>query len=84
MSSLIICPKCGSAQYYRSRTQNLRERIRKTICHQRPYRCHSCDYRGWVFIKTEAVCISRKKYAFYLGIVVLSCLIGLILGSFIN
>lgn len=42
------CPACGSQRVYRSRTRSAFERIRRQVTMKRPYRCHNCDWRGWV------------------------------------
>jgi predicted RNA-binding Zn-ribbon protein involved in translation (DUF1610 family) len=41
------CPKCGSHRIYPSRQKTLFERLRRAITDRQPYRCHSCNYRGW-------------------------------------
>jgi predicted RNA-binding Zn-ribbon protein involved in translation (DUF1610 family) len=50
------CPKCHSFAIYRSRPRGLIERVRKHFTALRPYRCHSCEWRGWL------LCIRYVKY----------------------
>ncbi|HNV01946.1 MAG TPA: hypothetical protein PLE61_07535 [Vicinamibacterales bacterium] len=42
------CPACGSRRVYRSRTRSVFERIRRQVTTKRPFRCHNCNWRGWV------------------------------------
>ena len=44
------CPKCSKENVHRSRTRNWWERWRKEITGKRPYRCSSCNWRGWMVI----------------------------------
>ena len=48
MSSVAHCPECKSKSLRRSRTRNRWERWRKQITDKRPYRCRSCQWRGWL------------------------------------
>ena len=41
------CPKCRSARFYPSRIRSVAERVRTIFGERRPYRCHSCNHRGW-------------------------------------
>lgn len=42
------CPSCKSDRLRRSRTRSRWERWRKEITGRRPYRCLSCNWRGWL------------------------------------
>ncbi|MCZ7558038.1 MAG: hypothetical protein M5R41_16680 [Bacteroidia bacterium] len=42
------CPNCNEFNLYRSRSRNLGEFLRKKFTNKRPYRCHTCGWRGWV------------------------------------
>lgn len=42
------CPRCGVMNLHRSHSRNLGEKLRKFTTLRRPYRCHSCGWRGWV------------------------------------
>jgi predicted RNA-binding Zn-ribbon protein involved in translation (DUF1610 family) len=42
------CPACHGWTLYRSRTQSIGEALQKTFTTARPYRCHSCGWRGWI------------------------------------
>ena len=43
-----VCPKCATGRLVRSRTRTLPDRIRKQFSAQRPFRCDTCDWRGWL------------------------------------
>ena len=43
-----VCPSCISGRLLRSRTRTIGERVRKEFTAQRPFRCDSCDWRGWL------------------------------------
>lgn len=43
-----LCPACGQAQVRRSRVRAIRERIRRDLTSQRPFRCPECGWRGWL------------------------------------
>ena len=43
------CPKCQSGHVHRSRARSKWEAWRALITNKRPYRCHSCAWRGWDF-----------------------------------
>lgn len=42
------CPRCGKMNLHRSHSRDLGEKLRKFTTLRRPYRCHSCGWRGWV------------------------------------
>ena len=84
MPSLIACPNCGQHDYHKSHIKNIVERIRKYILHQRPYRCHDCNYRGWVLVKVERVKLSTRKAILYISVLLISIILGLIAGSTLN
>lgn len=50
------CPNCHSFAIYRSMPRGLVERIRKHFTSLRPYRCHECQWRGWLY------CIRYSEY----------------------
>ena len=84
MTSFLPCPKCGDYDYHKSHTRNGFEYLRQIILPQRPYRCHNCNYRGWIFVKTDRKKLSTKTILLYLGVFVISVLVGLIIGSSIK
>ena len=43
-----VCPKCATGRLVRSRTRTLPDRIRKQFTAQRPFRCDTCEWRGWL------------------------------------
>jgi predicted RNA-binding Zn-ribbon protein involved in translation (DUF1610 family) len=40
------CPKCGSAEIYRSRSRTWWDRCKKALTGKLFYRCHDCGWRG--------------------------------------
>ena len=42
----LICPRCSSQNFYRSRSRSIREKIARAILPFRYYRCHDCGWRG--------------------------------------
>lgn len=42
------CPRCGEEAVHRSHHRGLIERIRKFLTGKRVYRCHACEWRGWM------------------------------------
>jgi predicted RNA-binding Zn-ribbon protein involved in translation (DUF1610 family) len=49
------CPACGSHRVFRSKTRTAFERYRRRFTMKRPYRCHTCNWRGWAPDGTQAV-----------------------------
>jgi hypothetical protein len=41
------CPGCGAHDLHHSRLSGRLERIRWRLTGRVPYRCHSCQWRGW-------------------------------------
>jgi predicted RNA-binding Zn-ribbon protein involved in translation (DUF1610 family) len=44
---MTVCPACGSARVFRSKSRNAFEGFRRQFTVKRPYRCHACAWRGW-------------------------------------
>ena len=42
------CPKCGDPSLHRSHTTKISERLKKFLSGRLPYRCHKCQWRGWL------------------------------------
>ena len=42
------CPQCGEYDLYRSRSRNIAEKIIKKLLPYKTYRCHNCNWRGWI------------------------------------
>jgi len=43
-----ICPKCNAPALHRSSVKTQIERVRRNLSEKRKYRCHSCDWHGWM------------------------------------
>jgi predicted RNA-binding Zn-ribbon protein involved in translation (DUF1610 family) len=52
---MTVCPACGSNRVFRSKSRSAFERFRRQFTIKRPYRCHSCDWRGWAADGAQAV-----------------------------
>jgi len=55
------CPACGSNRVFRSKTRTAFERFRRQFTLKRPYRCHSCNWRGWAPDGMQAVALVRRE-----------------------
>ncbi len=45
---MLTCPKCETNNVHRSRARGCWESWRRLLTRRRPFRCHNCDWRGWV------------------------------------
>jgi uncharacterized protein with PIN domain len=43
-----ICPKCNAPALHRSHSQDSADRVRRNFSAKRKYRCHVCDWKGWL------------------------------------
>ena len=43
-----ICPKCHAPALYRSHSTSRLDNIRRNFSPKRKFRCHTCDWRGWL------------------------------------
>ena len=69
------CPQCSSDNIHRSRHRNRFEAWRKSIFHQRLYRCHDCGWRGWLKIASDNTNTSpHYKFSTWLIIVIVAIL----------
>jgi hypothetical protein len=41
------CPGCGGHNVHHSRLRTHIERLRSRLTRRVPYRCHTCEWRGW-------------------------------------
>jgi hypothetical protein len=84
MASTVTCPECGSSEFHRSHVRNTLERLRKNTFKQSPYRCHSCNHRVWLNVKIITPKRGSKRAVLYLMILIISTVVGIIVGSTIN
>jgi FlaA1/EpsC-like NDP-sugar epimerase len=47
-SSRRVCPVCAAADIHRSRTRTMVERVQRSLREERLFRCHACNWRGWL------------------------------------
>jgi uncharacterized protein with PIN domain len=45
---IAACPNCGEQQLYRSHSRTMLEAVLKKFTSRRLYRCHNCNWRGWL------------------------------------
>jgi hypothetical protein len=41
-----VCPRCHGTLHH-SRPRSWVERVRRSVTGRAPFRCHSCNWRGW-------------------------------------
>jgi hypothetical protein len=41
------CPRCGGHDLHHSRLRSWVEGLRLYMTRRAPFRCHTCDWRGW-------------------------------------
>lgn len=46
--TVLPCPRCGEYRLYRSHTKNRVEALIKRLFPLNLYRCHACNWRGWI------------------------------------
>ena len=56
----VVCPACHSLQVCRSHTRSVRERVRKALTANRPYRCQECRWRGWMPVVDERTAVEVR------------------------
>ncbi len=83
MPSMIPCPVCGKYQFHKSHTRNFKEKARKFILHQRPYRCHNCGYRGWISQRALKPKKTIKDYLIYVAVLIIAILVSLFMRNFL-
>ena len=84
MPSSQICPQCGEYDLYRSRSRNLIEKSVKKISPLRTYRCHHCNWRGWMTKqKASGNKITVKTIIFYLFIFIVTLVIAYLLQIYV-
>jgi uncharacterized protein with PIN domain len=42
----VACPRCNGKVHH-SRPRSWLERLRRRVTRRVPYRCHTCNWRGW-------------------------------------
>jgi predicted RNA-binding Zn-ribbon protein involved in translation (DUF1610 family) len=74
----IKCPECGrSARLYRSHTRSGFERAIRKLTPYQVYRCHDCNWRGWLVPSGHGGALA-PGFVFKVGLIFL---IGLCVGA---
>lgn len=55
-----LCRKCGGI-LFRSRSRSFVEKLIKLATRYRTYRCHECDWRGWIAGRRVAATQTRRR-----------------------
>ena len=76
------CPQCGEYNLYRSRSRNFMEKIIKILVPYKTYRCHNCNWRGWM---SKRKMTGERPFLhtllFYTGIFIITLIVALLLQS---
>ena len=72
----MLCPKCGAGAVHRSHSRGIRERLVKTFSPYRMYRCHQCNWRGWVKTTKEGKKTSIAKTLLIYSVVIVLALLA--------
>jgi predicted RNA-binding Zn-ribbon protein involved in translation (DUF1610 family) len=73
------CPRCGEYNLYRSHSKNILERAVKNILPLKTYRCHNCNWRGWLNKKRRQKKATLKSLLFYAAVAVAALIIAFLL-----
>ena len=84
MSIQLPCPQCGECQLYKSRTRSRFEQTVKMMTLLRTYRCHGCNWRGWiskrrVMAEPSLLRVAASAVAWLL----LALILGVLLAAFL-
>ena len=79
------CPKCGKYKLYRSHSRNRTEKLLKSILPIRTYRCHNCNWRGWLSKrKTNDTIPLLKKCLLYVSVAFSALVVAYLLHTMIS
>lgn len=85
MATHVPCPKCKEYTLHRSRSRSRLETIFKKILPARIYRCHHCQWRGWISNnKLQGKNSYLMGFLFYVGVIILALVVASGLWSLIN
>lgn len=77
MQAPINCPSCGEYRLHQSRARNNMEKMMKRFLPYKLYRCHNCNWRGWIPKRKLKVKANPLKTGFfYLGVILLALIVG--------
>jgi hypothetical protein len=84
MSIQLNCPSCGDYSLEKSRSRSQFEKIVKVLTPLRTYRCHHCNWRGWISkrrVMSEPSLLRIAATA--VGWLLLALVLGVLLANFI-
>ncbi len=71
------CPQCGQYKLYRSRSRNHIETLIKVILPYKTYRCHACNWRGWISKrKASGKGSLLKSVVFYICVFIIAVIVA--------
>lgn len=77
MQAPIPCPSCGEYRMHQSRARNTTEKLMKRLLPYKVYRCHNCNWRGWIPKRKLKANVNALKTAFfYAGVILLALAVG--------
>jgi len=81
----MICPHCGKAErVHRSHSRGPVERVIKTVTPYKVYRCHDCNWRGWLIPGTHGAQPSLQSYKMAVIVFITGILIGLLIAAYFS
>lgn len=80
----MICPNCGKTEkVHRSHSRGLVEKVFKTTTPYKVYRCHDCNWRGWLIPGTSGSHASLQSYKTVAVVFLVGLMVGLLLAIFL-
>ena len=80
----MICPHCGKTErVHRSHARGTIENFIKTVTPYKIYRCHDCNWRGWVIPGTHGTKLSSHSYKAAILVFITGLLFGVLLAIYL-
>lgn len=73
------CPRCGEYNLYRSHSKNFIERGIKSVLPVKTYRCHNCNWRGWMNKRRPKKKATIKSLLFYTAVAAMAVIVAFLL-----
>lgn len=81
----MICPNCGKAEkVHRSHSRGLFEKVFKTVTLYKVYRCHDCNWRGWLIPGTTGSHASLRSYKMVALVFMVGLMAGILLAVYLS
>ena len=83
--TVLPCPRCGEYRLYRSHAKNRVEALVKRFLPFKPYRCHACNWRGWISKRRLKMQQSlAQSLLFYLGVALIALVVALLMKNMLQ